>query len=110
MVGRPGNEAIATVKTEISVVVIKSVLFHLNVRHGDATVSWLQLLFTMTYWSLGAIQCSREYKKFLKSITLHFNCSFMQLEQQTSGHNNIPLLGVSYRDSLEYLFVTQCTG
>ena len=27
-------------------------------------------------------------------ICLHFNCSFMQLKQQTSGHNNIPLLGV----------------
>ena len=40
------------------------------------------------------IQCSREYKKFLKSISIHFNCSFMQLKQQTSGHNNIALHGV----------------
>ena len=31
----------------------------------------------------GAIQCTREYKKFLKSISIHFNCSFMQLKQQT---------------------------
>ena len=55
------------------------------------------MLFTTTskiYWPLGAIQCSREYKKFLKSISIHFNCSFMQLEQQTTGHNNIYLLGV----------------
>ena len=53
------------------------------------------MLFTITskiYWSLGAIQCSREYKKFLKSISIHFNCSFMQQKQQTSGHNNISLL------------------
>ena len=26
-----------------------------------------------------AIQCSREYRKFLESISTHFNCSFMQL-------------------------------
>ena len=25
--------------------------------------------------SMGAIQCSREYKEFLKSISIHFNCS-----------------------------------
>ena len=37
-----------------------------------------------------------EYKKFLKSISIHFKCSFMQLKQQTSGHNNIPSLGVIY--------------
>ena len=43
---------------------------------------------------MGDIQCSREYRKFLKSISIHFNCSFMQLKQQTSSHNNIPLLGV----------------
>ena len=30
------------------------------------------------------MQYSREYKKFLESI---FNCSFIQLKQQTSGHN-----------------------
>ena len=35
------------------------------------------------------IQCSREYNKFLKSV-----CLFMQVKQQTSGHNNIPLPGV----------------
>ena len=43
-------------------------------------------MFTITfkiYWSLGAIQCSREYKKFRKSISLHFNCSFMQLTTTT---------------------------
>ena len=50
------------------------------------------MLFTITSkinWSLGAIQCSREYKKFLEGI----NCSFMQLKQQTS-HHNVSLLGV----------------
>ena len=50
------------------------------------------MLFTII--SLIPIQCSREYKKFLnKSISIHFNSSFMQIKQQTSGHN-IPLLGV----------------
>ena len=47
------------------------------------------------YWPM---QCSRKYKKSLKSISIHFNCSFMQLKQQkknTSGPNNIPLLRVS---------------
>ena len=43
---------------------------------------------------MGAIQCPREYKKLLKSISTHFNCLFMQLKQQTAGHNNIPFLGV----------------
>ena len=43
---------------------------------------------------LRAIQCSREYRKFLESISTHFNCSFMQLKQQTSGHNNFCFLGV----------------
>ena len=65
--------------------------FQLNIRHKDATVS--QLATTVVYkiyWPLGAIQCSREYKKFLKSISIHFNSSFMQLKQ-TSGHKNIPL-------------------
>ena len=36
-----------------------AMLFQLNVGHKDATVSWLQMLFTITfkiYWSLGAIQ------------------------------------------------------
>ena len=28
--------------------------------------------------SVVPIQCSREYKKFLKSISKHFNCSSMQ--------------------------------
>ena len=45
---------------------------------------------------MGAILCSREYKKLLMSISIHFNCSVMQLKQQTSGHNNIPFLGVRY--------------
>ena len=58
------------------------------------------------YWSLGAIQCSREYKKFHKSITIHFNCSFMQQKQQTSGHNNIPLLGVINSKYLHRLVLT----
>ena len=57
----------------------------------------------MIYLSLGAMQCSREYKKFHKSITIHFNCSFMQLKQQTSGHNNIPPLGVDYIYYSNYL-------
>ena len=34
-------------------------------------------------------------QKFFKSISTHFNCPFIQLKQQNSGHNNIPLLGVS---------------
>ena len=53
------------------------------------------MLFTTTpkiYWSLGPIVCSREYKKFFESISIHFSCSFMQLKQQTSGHNTISLL------------------
>ena len=45
---------------------------------------------------LVSIQCSREYKKFLKSISIHFNNPFVLLKHQTSGHNNIPLLGVIY--------------
>ena len=60
--------------------------------------SWMlytRMLLWVTYTNvnfqdiLGAIQCSREYKEFLKSISIHFNCSFMQLEQQTPSHNNI---------------------
>ena len=30
-------------------------------------------------------------------ISIHFNCSFIQLKQQTSGHNNISLLGASLK-------------
>ena len=75
-------------------VVTKNVLFQLNVGHKDAfTTSGLQMLLTLTYWSLGAIQYSREYKKFLKSDSMHFYCSFMQLKQQTSGRNCL-LLGI----------------
>ena len=76
----------------IYIVYIKIQLFQLNIRHKDATVS--QLATTVVYeiyWPLGAIQCSRKYKKFLKSISIHFNSSFMQLKQQTSDHKNIPL-------------------
>ena len=57
------------------------------------------MLFTITSkinWSLEAIQCSREYKKLLKSISAHFNCSFMQVKQQISGHNTISLLEVGH--------------
>ena len=43
---------------------------------------------------LGAMNSALGNKKFLKSISIHFNCSFMQLKQQTSGHNNISLLVV----------------
>ena len=43
---------------------------------------------------MGAIQCSREYKKFLKSISIHFNCSFMQLKQQTSSDVNGEIIGL----------------
>ena len=28
---------------------------------------------------------AREYKKFPKSISIHFNCSFMQVKQQTNN-------------------------
>ena len=68
-----------TVKT--GNVLTKIMLFQLNVVHKDAE-SQLQMLLTVTskiYQSLRAIQCSREYEKFLKSISIHFNCSFMQL-------------------------------
>ena len=44
---------------------------------------------------LGAVQCSREYKKFPESISTHFNCSFMQLKQ-TSDQENNSLLGDIY--------------
>ena len=75
-----------------NVVVTKSMLFQLNVGHKDAfTTSRLQMLLTITYWFLGTIQCFREYKKFLKSNSMHFYCSFMQLKQQTS---NSLLLGM----------------
>ena len=47
---------------------------------------------------VGAKQCSRDKNKFLKSISVHFNCSFMQPKQQNSAHNNIPLLGVIYEN------------
>ena len=47
------------------------------------------MLFTGSY-----AQCSRGCKKFLKGIFTHFNCSFMQLKQQASGHNNISLVGI----------------
>ena len=43
---------------------------------------------------LGAMYSALGNKKFLKSISIHFNCSFMQLKQQTFGHNNISLLAV----------------
>ena len=43
---------------------------------------------------LGAMYSALGNKKFLKSISIHFNCSFVQLKQQTSGHNNISLLAV----------------
>ena len=56
-----------------------SVLFQLNAGHKDVVYQ--------IYWSLGAIQCSREHKKFLKSISIHSNCSFMKPKQQTFGHN-----------------------
>ena len=36
----------------------------------------------------GATQCSREYKKSLNGISVHFNCSFMQLKQQTSSQQH----------------------
>ena len=57
------------------------------------------MLFTIAskiYCSLEAIQCSREYKKFLKSISAHFNCSFMQVKQQISGQNTISYLEVGH--------------
>ena len=38
---------------------------------------------------MGAMYSALGNKKFLKSISIHFNCSFVQLKQQTSGHNNI---------------------
>ena len=43
---------------------------------------------------LGAMYSALENKKFLKSISIHFNCSFMQLKKQTSGPNKISLLAV----------------
>ena len=39
----------------------------------------------------------------IPSISTHFNCSFVQMKQQTSGHNNIPLLGVHNPFSLPLL-------
>ena len=46
------------------------------------------MLFTITfkiYWTLGAIQCSMEYKKFLESISMHFKCSFMYMQIYTTN-------------------------
>ena len=74
------------------VVVTKLMLFQLNFGHKDATVSYIKCNNFQDILPPGSIQHSREYKKFPKSISIHFNCSFMQL--QTSDHNNISLPGV----------------
>ena len=72
-------------------------LFQLNVVHKVL----LRVSYNVVYnnfqdilVSLRAMYSALENKKFLKSISIHFNCSFMQLKQQTSGHNNISLLAV----------------
>ena len=44
---------------------------------------------------LGAMYSALGNKKFLKNISIHFNCSFKQLKQQTSGHNKVSLLAVN---------------
>ena len=41
----------------------------------------------------GAIQCSREYKKLLKNISIHFNCS-TKITSLWSQHHSLSLLGV----------------
>ena len=52
---------------------------------------------------------SSEYKSFIKSINTPFNCLFMQLKQQTCGHNNISFLKVhdfySFDNLCEYIDV-----
>ena len=61
-----------------------------------------------------------DLKKFLNNISIHFNCSFMQLKQQSSSHNNtwsviasivmdpvhnIPELSACYHKPYKYILV-----
>ena len=55
-------------------------LFQLNAIHKDASVSQLQMEL---HSALG---------NTFNTTSIHFNCSFMQLKQQTSNQNNIPIL------------------
>ena len=78
-------------------VVTKSMLFWLNVIQKRF---YCELVTNVVYDNFqdihvpqGAIQCSREYKKFLKIISIHFNWSSMQLHHGHSLflHNHIIL-------------------
>ena len=78
-----------------NVAVTKSIIMLFHAVEGWTQRCYCELVTNVVYDNLQDIQvpgrfiqCSREY---LKSISIHFNCSF---RQQTSIHNNIPLLGV----------------
>ena len=68
----------------------------------------LEIFIYHRYTNPWELQCSREYKKFLKSISMHFNCSSMQIKYQTSGHNNISFLRVMFFGELTF-YVTITT-
>ena len=87
------EENSASIKSQVTLII--AVVASLDCERGE-------LLSTTISWSRDKCWSNRMFLQWsavllgIQKIPSISYCSFMQVKQQTSGHNNIPLLGVMY--------------